>query len=606
MKTALPSVLLAATAAAALPGGAAEPRKEVRIAAADLAPPAVRADEPAPGKWWLRRDARDWGAPEGVLMTGRPAEGKIKTGEWVVLPAGRFVPYRVPALTVDPKVKGWHRVHVGLYHDPAYPDAGPRLLARLSGEPFSEYLQASARLKGRTAEVYWRAADLTGKKLVFEQPPAPMNHPGRGLVAGITHVRLVPMSAAEVADARKEVELPPAERRLFGMLDYTDEVFWWGTLESEDDVRAIVHRHAQAGFGRIYWRAYGSHLDNSLAVPAAAPVWTEADEKRWCKAQKCPVGWKAYIDLTRKFDPLKVAVEHGPKAGCEVHAWVRFTNHNREPYSRFWHDHPEYRAQMVAAKTDPKTGKRVPIRPYVRSAYPRVLSMAYPEVRAYYVSFCKQLASTGTKGILLDLLRHPPIAGYEKVVADAFKKKYGMDMEERDVYHDPLVNEHLSEYLRLFLIDLRKAVGPDVEIAIRSSGPDKYALRGKAWIAEGLVDTIIDGNWYSGNGPMPTIDATVAAAGARDVKAKLSHLPGRAFAIAEPSDVNPLKGWGRRPGLLSPGALRALARHYSGKGVARFGVYESTYFTWYPELRRAVRAAGWDYEPAKKGPAKGF
>ena len=70
----------------------------------------------------------------------------------------------------------------------------------------------------------------------------------------------------------------PAERsyyeRLFGMLDYTDEVFWWGTLESEDDARAIVYRHKQAGFGRVYWRVFGSHLDNSLAVPEAAPRWT--------------------------------------------------------------------------------------------------------------------------------------------------------------------------------------------------------------------------------------------------------------------------------------------------------------------------------------------
>ena len=37
----------------------------------------------------------------------------------------------------------------------------------------------------------------------------------------------------------------------------------------------------------------------------------------------------------------------------------------------------------------------------------------------------------------------------------------------------------------------------------------------------------------------------------------------------------------------------------SGRGVARFGLYESTVFTWYPELRRAVREAGWNYDPAK-------
>jgi hypothetical protein len=596
MRTIVQGAFLLLLAAGA--GWSAE-RKEVRIEAVDLAPTAQRADEPTPGKWWLRREARDLGAPGGVLFTGKPQEGKIRTGEWIVLPAIRFVPRRVPPLVIAPGVSGWHRIHVGLYHDPAYPELGPRLLGRLSGEAFPEYLQAWGTGKPRVVEVHWKAADLTGKKIHIDQAPAPMTHPGHGFIGGIAYLRLVPLSDAEVRAARKEIDLPPAERRLFGMLDYTDEVFWWGTVEGPDDVKAIVGRHAQAGLGRVYWRIYGSHLDNSTAVPDATAVWTDADEKRWCKAQNCRAGWKSYIDLTRRFDPLAVAVAAGAKVGCEVHAWVRFTNHNREPYSRFWHDHPEYRAQMVATRKDPKTGQRVPIKPYKRSSYPRVLSMAYPQVRAYYLSFCKQVAGTGTKGILIDLLRHPPVAGYEKVVSDAFRAKYGSDLEERDIYHDPLAQEHLAGYLRLFLVDLRKAVGPDVEIGVRSSGPDKYALRGKEWVAEGLIDTIIDGNWYSGNGPRATIDATVAAAAARD--GKRSRLPARAFAIAEPSDVDPVNGWRRREGFLSPEAIAALAKHYSRRGVARFGLYESTIFTWYPELRRAVRAAGWDFEPEKKG-----
>src|SRR5437870_8647418 len=138
---------------------------------------------------------------------------------------------------------------------------------------------------------------------------------------------------------------------------------------------------------------------------------------------------------------------------------------------------------MLATKTDPKTGKREAIKPYKRSPYARVLSFAYPEVRTFYAKVFKQLARAGTKGILIDLLRHPPIAGYEPIVSEVFKKKYGMDMEERDVYRDPLVNEHLSQYLRLFLVDLRKEVGKDIDIAVRSSGPNQFALRCKAWIA---------------------------------------------------------------------------------------------------------------------------
>jgi hypothetical protein len=164
-----------------------------------------------------------------------------------------------------------------------------------------------------------------------------------------------------------------------------------------------------------------------------------------------------------------------------------------------------------------------------------------------------------------------------------------MDMEERDVYRDPLVHEHLSEYFRLFLVDLRKALGKDIEIAVRCSGPNQFSLRGKEWIAAGLINTIIDGNWYSGNGPRPTIAATVEAAGTR----------GQAFAIAESSDVDPKQGWRKRDGDLSAEAILALSQHYSGKGVASFGLYESTIFTYYPELRRAIRAAGWSYDPNK-------
>ena len=115
---------------------------------------------------------------------------------------------------------------------------------------------------------------------------------------------------------------------------------------------------------------------------------------------------------------------------------------------------------------------------------------------------------------------------------------------------------------------------------------------GKEWIAEGLINTIIDGNWYSGYGPRGTIDATVKACGER----------GKAFAIAEPADVDPNKNWVRREGDLSPESLLALGKHYSGRGVARFGVYESTVFTWYPDVRRAVRQAGWEFDPSKQRP----
>src|SRR5262249_12086897 len=159
--------------------------------------------------------------------------------------------------------------------------------------------------------------------------------------------------------------------------------------------------------------------------------------------------------------------------------------------------------------------------------------------------------------------------------------KPGEDLQQ-PLYHNPMVNEHQADLLELFLRDLRKEVGPDLEISVRSSGPNKFGLRGKAWIDSGLIQTIVDGNWYSGNGPRPTAEATVAAAGTR----------GKAYAIAEPGNVDP-KTWGKKPGTLDTDAILALAKHYRAKGIHRFGVYESTEFIWRPGLRRAIRQAGW-------------
>ena len=110
-------------------------------------------------------------------------------------------------------------------------------------------------------------------------------------------------------------------------------------------------------------------------------------------------------------------------------------------------------------------GKLVPSKPYTRVTNNRILSFAYPEVRSYYVKFFKQIAASGTKGIMIDLLRHPPIAAYEPIVTEAFKMKYGKDMEDLDLYKDPQIQELFSEYMRAFLVELRQAVGSGFEAA---------------------------------------------------------------------------------------------------------------------------------------------
>ena len=150
--------------------------------------------------------------------------------------------------------------------------------------------------------------------------------------------------------------------------------------------------------------------------------------------------------------------------------------------------------------------------------------------------------------------------------------------------------DRLREADDIFITELRHEIGSKIELSVRSRGPEEFGLRGKKWIASGLINAIVDGNYYSGNGPRPTIEETIAAAGKR----------GWAFAVAEAADADPNAKWKEREGSLSAEAITALAKHYSEKGADGFGIYESTLFTLRPDVRRAIRAAGWNFPPRKR------
>ena len=51
-------------------------------------------------------------------------------------------------------------------------------------------------------------------------------------------------------------------------------------------------------------------------------------------------------------------------------------------------------------------------------------------------------------------------------------------------------------------------------------------------------------------------------------------------------------------------AITALAKHYSDKGADGFGLYESTLFTWCPDVRRTIREAGWNYKAPERNAGK--
>ena len=171
-----------------------------------------------------------------------------------------------------PKVTGWYRIHVGLYRDDARrvePATCSRASSPANRSP--SICEAPREGTGHVAEAYWKAADLTGKKI--HHRATARAHAARGLagwMGGITQLRLTPMTEQEVADAKKEIELPPVNQRMFAMLDTTDEIFWNGTAETEDDIRAMVYRHQRSGL-RPRLLALLRHVSGQFASPCPRP-----------------------------------------------------------------------------------------------------------------------------------------------------------------------------------------------------------------------------------------------------------------------------------------------------------------------------------------------
>src|SRR5262245_48728165 len=124
-------------------------RKEIAIPAADMLPAPQRGDDPGPGRWWLFKGFGE----DPLLLSGRVQDVKGKPGEWQVMPIQRFVPYKLPTIVIDPKATGWHRIYVGMLHDPLEPHG--KLFARLSKDPYPEYLVTPENTKAKTVEVYW-------------------------------------------------------------------------------------------------------------------------------------------------------------------------------------------------------------------------------------------------------------------------------------------------------------------------------------------------------------------------------------------------------------------------------------------------------------------
>ena len=432
------------------------------------------------GRFWHRPQG------EGVLLSDlsrcepRAAIGAgLRDGCWYTLPyetaggmagvmVGMTEPSRPPDLGLPLPVTGWHAIYLGLYRggiEPGPPFGDPfGLDVRLGSEPRAELVRPSvvdgARMNasipgsgGAIEEVFWKAGDLADEELVIACPgvEAPS-------AAQLAFVRLVPMSAAEVAEYTGAGS-DPATKLIIAQLDGHSGSSFFDGARTVDDLLSIYAPLRDSDVGTLFLGTGGSGAGSTFYPSAVGVPYGEGEEafvsERAARTVRSLRGF-----LERGIDPVKVRVEFVQAMGISVFLGFRMGTMTGPPpgYTHsvpFWREHPELRCR----DSDGRTVAR--------------LSMAYPEVRRFYVDLLLELAGYGVDGVQLIYTRRAPFVLYEPPVIEAFQAAHGVDPREfrggvdhrggdpqwqLEYGHDERLMDLWAGYVTTFMRELREAL----------------------------------------------------------------------------------------------------------------------------------------------------
>ena len=322
-------------------------------------------------------------------------------------------------------------------------------------------------------EAYWKTAELKGQSLTIRQMPYPYNRPEHARIGNLSYVRLVPLSEAEKAQwqSTKASEGTRNLALIFCTGQYTGHTRGTYTFRptSKDWFKDEYEPFADSDIGLLIFEA----LRGSSCVYRTSLGSLGTRENVW---------QEDWVDPLREL----TALAHGN--GIKIFASMRFIGvqfpMNVSPIAwapNYWRN-PQWTM---------KNKEGVPI---------TNLSLAYPEVRQYWLGLLRETLAYGTDGIQLHLNRSEPYVYYEEPVVSAFREKYGEDPRQLSV-EDPRWVEHSAGYLTQFIREVRQLLDekPDRNLGVTLSGrengrPVHYEENHcdvDTWIGEGLVDYLM-------------------------------------------------------------------------------------------------------------------
>ena len=472
-----------------------------------------------------------------------------------------------PEITLGVGVSGWHAISFGIFEGHGILREPLKLLSRLSGDSTFSILtwQPDDTTGARIVELFWRVADLTGQELVLGQMGVRATEgDGPGSVqcynAGVAYVKLTPLDEQEV-DALVADRERADTRRLWAHNDAWSMHYAYRQT-SVEEIRRQIEPFRDSDFARILWEVGGG--DSLLYSTKIARLQTHDDLDDFARPGERWAAESLRLLQNSGIDPFEVAIAHAHALGMEFHAGYRVANFYSPPpqdYGRhdsFYHSHPELRGVD-------RDGNRTP-----RIAY------SYPETRKYVLSLLEEIATYPVDGICIMYNRRPPIVEYEPPLVDGFIARFGEDPRQLDS-RDSRWLSYRAEVLTGFMREVRRAMDGvaerhnrprRIEVSAIVSGDEQenllFGLDLKAWVDEGLVDTLI------GYSSIPRFDAATAGRSESwkkidDVDYLVSLTRGTACRLA----INIM------PRRMSPEAYRLKAAALYGAGVEDLFLWDS-------------------------------
>ncbi len=398
-----------------------------------------------------------------------------------------------PDVTYPVDASGWHAVSVGMM--PHY--GGPsQVLIRTSGSDTFTTLRAaeeegSSPHEIEAQEVFWRIVDLTDQDLVIGQAQYRLAEGGTGALGSndsqVVYIKLVPLADEEAA-ALKADRARTDTRRMFAHND-AHGVHYANRPTTAEHIRRHIEGYRDTDFGRICWEAGGGDLLQYFSNIGRRSTFDGLEDFARRGYRKIAESWRAFRD--QGVDPFQVALDHTHEIGMEFHAGYRVTGFHYPPpldYFNYGSSFFKYHPELRSVAKDGSVGPRV--------------SFAYPELRRYLMSVLREIAGYDVDGISLLYNRRPPFMDYEPPLVEGFTAEFGEDPRRLDDM-DPRWLAFRARTMTQFMREVREAMDDEarrqgrrkIEVSAIVSGRreenELWGLDVKAWIDEGLADTII-------------------------------------------------------------------------------------------------------------------